>query len=246
MNYLDMVNEVLVRMREDEITSVADKDNDPQQKLVCKFVQDAHEFVKGSHTWNSQRKVWAVPLDQGKALYTLPASGQSAAIYTVRFSGSQELLREANARYLSEQKPVDGKPHLYATSHTSKNELAVQLYPVPDERYKRADITGEAAEYGIAEYALSEYNGDGSGGDNGQDLLFFGYSQAPRLGVDSDDTAIPDMPVMYYALAYASRERGELGGQSTGELFALAASYLSDSIAWDVNNSSLEYIWRAV
>ena len=41
-----MVNEVLVRMREDEVTSVADPDNDAQQKIVCKFVQDANDSNK--------------------------------------------------------------------------------------------------------------------------------------------------------------------------------------------------------
>jgi hypothetical protein len=44
-------------------------------------------------------------------------------------------------------------------------------------------------------------------------------------------------------MAYASRERGEAGGASSMELFALAKQYLSDAISWDANNSSLEYIW---
>ena len=240
-----MVNEVLVRMREDEIDTVSDKDNDPQQKLVCKFVQDAHEFVKGSHTWNAQRRVWTVPLLKGKANYTLPSSGQSAAIYTARYAGTSELLRDANARFLSEKKYTEGKPGLYATSMTDKNDLSIVLYPVPDERYT-AGSDAKVSEYGIAEYNIAEYSGTGGGDAPSQEIAFFGYSQGPRLVDDSDDVAIPDMPVMYYALAYASRERGELGGQSTGELFALAASYMSDAISWDVNNSNLEYIWSAV
>lgn len=244
MNYLEMVNEVLVRMREDEVLSVTDSNNDPQQKLVCKFVQDAAEFVMGSHTWNSQRKVWTVPLLEGKDTYTLPTSGQGAAIYTVRFSGTEELLNEANARYLSTKKGQAGKPSMYATAWTDKDDLSVQLYPSPDDRYQPSgDLS--SSEYGVAEYAIAEYNGK-SESQNADVLVAFGYSQAARLSSDIDEVRLPHMPVMYYAMAYASRERGELGGQSTGELFALAASYMSDAIAWDVNNSSLEYIWSAV
>ena len=244
MNYLEMVNEVLVRMREDEILSVTDSNNDPQQKLVCKFVKDAVEFVMGSHTWNAQRKVWTVPLLESKDRYTLPASGQGAAVYTVRFSGTEELLNEANARYLSTKKGHAGKPSMYSTAWTDRGDLAIQLYPSPDDRYQPSgDLT--SSEYGVAEYAIAEYNGLGEA-ESTNELVIYGYSQASRLSTDSDDVALPNMPVMYYAMAYASRERGELGGQSTGELFALAASYLSDSIAWDTNNSSLEYIWSAV
>ena len=244
MNYLEMVNEVLVRMREDEIVSVTDSNNDAQQKLVCKFVQDAVAFVMGSHSWNSQRKVWTVPLLEGKSLYTLPTSGQGAAVYTVRYSGTEELLSEANARYLSTKRDTTGKPGLYATAWTSKNDLTVQLYPTPDKRYQPADSV-TASEYGIAEYALSEYNGVSESKDS-DEVVVYGFSQSARVSADNDDITLPSMPVLYYALAYASRERGELGGQSTGELFALAASYMSDSISWDVNNSSLEYIWCAV
>jgi len=60
---------------------------------------------------------------------------------------------------------------------------------------------------------------------------------------DDDLIRLPIDPVMYYALAYSSRERGEVGGQTSGELFALAKQYLSDAISWDVSNSELEYVW---
>ena len=243
MNYLEMVNEVLVRMREDEITSVKDSDNDAQQKLVCKFVRDAVEFVMGSHTWNAQRRVWSVPLIANKHNYTLPTSGQGAAIYTVRFAETESLLTEANARYLSTKKEIRGKPAMYTTAHADAGNMSINLHPTPDDRYP---VTGaDPSEYGIAEYAIAEYSGTGRGSDT-QELAVFGYAQAAKLVGDSDNIELPHMPVMYYAMAYASRERGELGGQSTAELFALAASYMSDAISWDVNSTHLEYIWNPV
>jgi hypothetical protein len=219
VTYLEMVNEVLVRMREDEIQSVNDVENDPQQKLVCKFVNDARSFVDKSHTWNGQRKLWVVDLKAGEGEY----------------------LREANARWMSQQKQVTGSPMYFTPSYVSGHELQVRLYPIPDERH---ELSGEVAEYSIAEYNEAEYGG--SLVNAKQTLVFEGYKASPRLERDTDKIVIPIDPVMYYALAYASRERGEVGGQSSAELFQLAAQYLSDAIAWDVNNSDMEYVWRQV
>ena len=249
MNYLNMVNEVLVRMREDEVTSVTDPDNDAQQKIVCKFVQDAYEFVKGAHTWNATRRYWVVPLLYGIPTYTLTGAGHAAGIYTVRYSSTSTLLAEANARYMSTRKPEYGSPSLYSTATTVKGDIAITVYPIPDDTHLDSLVSAQS-EYGEnvevpSEYTEAEWNGLAIGGDS-PSLVLFGYSGGGKLTEDDDDVAIPDTVVMYYALAYASRERGELGGQSSAELFALAASYLSGAISGDVDNSSLEYIWSAV
>ena len=71
MTYLEMVNEVLVRMREEEVTSVVDPENDPEQKMVCKFVNDARSFVERSHAWNALRRVWVIDLAHEQYRYFL-------------------------------------------------------------------------------------------------------------------------------------------------------------------------------
>lgn len=245
MTYLEMVNEVLVRMREDEVLSVNDVENDPQQKLVCKFVNDARRFVDKSHTWNAQRKAWFIDLDFDKAGYVIPDSNEAGAIYTVRWAGSNQCLKEVNERYLSQQKKKLGKPHYYNCGWTQDNEMVVRLWPVPGTEYRHG--TGAVSEFNIGEYYAgrdqdtAEYNGEFL---TEQNLLIEGYTACRPLKEDDDKIELPTDPVMYYALAYASRERGEVGGQSSAELFQIAAQYLSDSIAWDVNNSDLEYVWR--
>ena len=57
---------------------------------------------------------------------------------------------------------------------------------------------------------------------------------------------VPGKPVVYTALAMAARERGEVGGQTAAELFALAGTYLSDAIAWDSSLNDLDNIWMTV
>jgi hypothetical protein len=242
VTYLEMVNEVLVRMREDEITSVSDIDNDPQQKLVCKFVNDARAFVDKSHTWNANRKVWVVDLAKGIPAYTLFDSTEGGAVYTCRWAGKGIHLQEANARWMSQQKQSYGKPRFFSPSYVSNHEMQVRVWPIPDEQN---ETPGEVSEYNIAEYNEAEYSGSILS-EESTTLVLEGFKGLPAMSKDSDAVVLPTDPVMYYALAYSSRERGEVGGQSSAELFQIAAQYLSDSIAWDVNNSDLEYVWRQV
>ena len=64
-----------------------------------------------------------------------------------------------------------------------------------------------------------------------------------------DDTAtlyVPSNPVIHYAVALASRERGETGGTSSAELFAIADQTLGDMIAFDVARQPEETVWRPV
>ena len=236
MNYKEMVNEVLIRMREDEITSVSDTDNDPQQKIVCKFVNDAMSLVSRSHTWNAYRKVWIIDLAHGKDRYVLADGVENSAVYAVT-TGKKRVLHEANPRRSANDKSTMGSPAYYHTGSVNNHELVVTVSPVPDNTHGG---TGNTSEYAIARFGMASYN------NADKTLLVTGFAQPKTLKEDSDLIDIPTDPVIQYALAYAHSERGEAGGQSVMELFSIAKSSLSDAISWDVNNSTGEYLWSAV
>ena len=67
-----------------------------------------------------------------------------------------------------------------------------------------------------------------------------GHRVLSDLKEDEDRLRLPAQPVMYYALALAARERGEVGGQTAAELFSMAQQYISDAIALDANLSPTE------
>ena len=73
-----------------------------------------------------------------------------------------------------------------------------------------------------------------------------GWRSLPDLADDDDLLRLPSQPVLYYALALAARERGEVGGQTAAELFGMAQQYISDAIALDANTSPTEHLWVAV
>ena len=60
---------------------------------------------------------------------------------------------------------------------------------------------------------------------------------------DTDTLSVPSSPVVQYATALAARERGETGGTSAAELFALADATLADAIALDAARFPSETIW---
>lgn len=235
MNYLEMVNEVLVRMREEEVTDVNDLENDPEQRMVCKFVNDARSFVERSHAWNALKKLWIIDLAHEKHKYRLNGSAEQSSIYLVKYNNGMPL-QEVPSKWIESKGREMGSPSWFAPSHVEQHAVQINVYPRPSNKY-----TGTG---NVFEYASSEF-GSATFPNPGNQLYVYGHGQGIRLTQNSDQILVPDDPVMNYALAFSQRERGEAGGQNSAEIFALAKQYLSDAISWDVTNSSGEYVWEA-
>lgn len=73
-----------------------------------------------------------------------------------------------------------------------------------------------------------------------------GWRALPDLKEDGDMLRLPDQPVLYYALALAARERGEVGGQTAGELMGMAQQFIRDAAALDATLSPTEQTWAVV
>jgi hypothetical protein len=77
-------------------------------------------------------------------------------------------------------------------------------------------------------------------------LRFNAVLRTAELEADTDEVTIPTLPIIHMAVALASRERGETGGQSSGELLLLAQQMLSDAIALDAIKHPEETIYAVV
>lgn len=241
MNYLDICNEILVRMREQEIVSVSDTDNDPQQKLVCKFVNDAKQFVEGAHTWNALRKIWLVDLAHDVHKYNLNGGSEKSRPYLVRYQ-SGAVLKEANPRWMERKPQSKGSPHYYTMSNVHNNTVTMNVWPYPDNTFGDSH---DVFEFGEAEFD-DRQGSELFAASPDKVLHVYGFAHQGRMTLDDDKLLVPEDPVLHYGLGFATRERGESGGASSAEIFALAKQSLSDSISWDVANSDLEYHWMAV
>ena len=82
--------------------------------------------------------------------------------------------------------------------------------------------------------------------DASYEVQVLGHRVLADLKTDDDPLRLPAQPVLYYALALAARERGEVGGQTAAEIFTMSQQYISDAIALDSNLSPTEKTWVVV
>jgi hypothetical protein len=79
-----------------------------------------------------------------------------------------------------------------------------------------------------------------------QTLRFDVIKRQAELTANTDNLLVPEKPVIHLAVALLARERGETGGTSTAEYFAIADKYLSDAIAIDAAKHPEEMIFRTI
>jgi len=147
--YLTIVNEVLRRLREDEVSAVA---NTVYSKMVGDFVNDAKRIVEDSHEWSTLRTTIIVPTVADTTEYSLTNAGERVKIYSVINDTSNFFMRYEspnwfnNAYYISGE--VTGTPDSYTFSGIDSNEdTKVQVYPKPDAVYSmRFDLIAREAE----------------------------------------------------------------------------------------------------
>lgn len=211
MTYLELVNNVLTRLREPMITSVR-KSEDAVVNIVKNLVNDAKRHVEMTHSWNATRKLWQFTTELGKLSYILEDTKGGCRISKVMVDGHS--IHQWDLQTLIHQSNKTGLAYRYAYDGTdSEGNISIRFDPIPDE---------------------------------GQIIHVLGHQVLPDLKEDGDEVRLPAQPVLYYALALAARERGEVGGQTAQELFSMASQYISDAIALDANLSPTEKTWAVV
>ena len=75
-------------------------------------------------------------------------------------------------------------------------------------------------------------------------LRFDVIARENELSSDTDTTVLPSNPIVHLAVAYLARERGETGGTTAQDYFAIADRNLSDAIALDAYKNPEEFIFK--
>ena len=212
MTYLELVNNVLRRMREDEVSAVSEN---TYSKMVGDFVNDAKNLVETSWDWSGLRTTLTITTTADIFNYVLTGSKNRVKALDVINDTSNNFMEYRpstwfNDKYLN-QDPVSGSPEYYTYNGVnSDGDTQVDIYPKPDGVYA---------------------------------IRFNCILRNPELSADIDQLVIPSMPVIHLAIAMLARERGETGGTSAPEYFAIADKYLSDAIALDAQKHPDEVVW---
>ena len=134
MNYLELVNDVLIRLREDEVTAPTDT---PYSKLIGVFVNDAKRIVEDSFQWNVLTETLTVTTSDDLFNYVLTGSGQRFRVMDVIHSEEDYFLEGITSskmnNYLLNGKASKGSPMYYNFNGVDENgDTQVDLFPIPD------------------------------------------------------------------------------------------------------------------
>lgn len=136
MTYLQLINAVLRKLREDEVTTVYETD---YSKLIGDFINDAMNAVEASWDWSSLRDTLVVNTIADQDTYSLVGFGIRGEIMSVyNVTNKVELRQQAKAYIVDKQTraPGTGKPMYFTLNGTdSNNDANLVVYPKPDAVY---------------------------------------------------------------------------------------------------------------
>jgi hypothetical protein len=135
--YIQLVNEVLVRLREREVTSVNDT---AYSKLIGRFVNDAKRQAEDAYNWNALSTTLTAETVPGIFNYVLEGSGQRFRMIDVINDSSDYILKNVATaemdRLFLTTSTDRGEPRFYNFNGTNTNgDTQVDVYPIPDTVY---------------------------------------------------------------------------------------------------------------
>jgi hypothetical protein len=137
MTYLQLINDVLVRLRE---TQVASNSATPYSTLIGRFVNDAKRQIEDSFSWNVLGQTITVTTTPGTYIYSLTGAGQKFQVMDVinvtNLTQMQNISFVEMNRFQNLSAPVSGQPNYYAFDGVDGNgDTKVVLFPRPDGVY---------------------------------------------------------------------------------------------------------------
>ena len=137
MTYLELVNDVLIRLREPTVATVT---STSYSTLIGKFVNDAKRQIEDAFSWNILGTTITVTTSSGTYSYALTGSGQKFQVLDVLNTSSNIRMKNVDFatmnRYQNFSTPVNGIPLYYAFDGVNGSyDTKVTLYPRPDGVY---------------------------------------------------------------------------------------------------------------
>jgi hypothetical protein len=212
--FLSLVNDVLVRLREPTVSTVAEN---TLSTLVGKFVNDAKRECADAYDWDAFTTSVTITTTASQYTgYSLTGAGTRFRVINVldiTDYGSllPSTVNEIEKRVFSSASPQNADPSEYAFKGVDSNgDSQVMLWPIP---VKTSSIR----------FSLVVPETD--------------------MSADADTTKLAKEPIVLGALARALVERGEDSGLSSSECYALAKKSLADVIAIELARSPENDAW---
>jgi hypothetical protein len=136
-NYIQLVNDVLIRLREPEASSVGDT---AYVKLIARFVNDSKRQVEDSYNWNSLSETLSATTTADIFNYVLQGYGQRFRVIDVLNDTDNFFIENVPTVWMDQQflltTPQKGSPKYYNFNGTDNNgDTQVDLFPIPNGVY---------------------------------------------------------------------------------------------------------------
>lgn len=137
MTYLQMVNNILKRLREREVSSV---NENSYSSLIGVLINDAKQEVENSWDWSALRTTLTVTTSTDTFNYELNGSQNKIKVLDVWNATEEAEMRYADAHWMNKAFTVSdvqkAAPLYYSFNSTSTDgDTLVDLYPIPDGAY---------------------------------------------------------------------------------------------------------------
>jgi len=166
MTYLELVNDVLIRLRESTVSTVGET---TYSSLIGKFVNDAKRQIEDTYTWNVLNQTVTVTTANGTSSYSLTGTGQkfriAEALNTTNYIVLSNIAVSDMNRKLSFGTPVQGVPTEYCFNGSDGNgDTKVDLYPIPNGVYTlkfdvtipQANLTADGTSVKVLDYLVAQ------------------------------------------------------------------------------------------
>lgn len=137
MTYLQIVNSVLKRLREDAVDTVEFND---YSSLIGAFVNDAKSQIEKSHSWSALRSTKLINTTSGISEYSVTGSGSHPIIKAIvnHTSNSDITFRDMdffNRVYYRGQILTGSPSYFTRIGVDGSGDIKIKLYPQPDAVY---------------------------------------------------------------------------------------------------------------
>lgn len=221
MTYLQLVNKVLVRLRESEASSVS---QNSYSAHVGELINQTKREVEDAWNWVLLRDTIQVTTEAGTFRYTLTGAGNRFRVLKDRFGNPSVFNDTADlamsplpsrtmTQYYNGGNVISDSPIHYDFNGSTGGDPNVDVWPQPNSI---------------------------------ENLNFDLIIPQVELSDDADILTVPEWPVILGAYAKALAERGEDGGFMFAEAENNYQKALSDAVALDAGNVPFETIWEVV
>jgi len=137
MTYLQLVNSVLRRLREDEVATV---EQNSYSRLIGELVNEAKETVENSWDWTGLRTTVVVPTVKSTYLYTIVDSQNKIKVLNVvNDTGNVFMARRGSSwmrnLFLNQEPPESSPQYFNLKTLDANGDNVFEVYPIPDGVY---------------------------------------------------------------------------------------------------------------